>query len=384
MKNHLARKHFDRGRQFELQDQIEPAVAAYEQAVALEPDFPDVYFLLGRIEASRGKHERALELLETAVDRGGDVQAVEWRAYVLGRMRRFDEALDAYRSVLDDGDGQVRVNVARMLLALRRYDEAEAVLDASEEPSARVLLGALPRYREFDGVDRTDDGRAVRYLFGRTLVLGTAGDGSQIVAGARYLLLTPRHIAVTTQRFRRLAESMGWSFDAVAGEGPHHHPVAKALAKVLGLPHVAEAEPGARVLLCSAVVKGVDAAKALRAPFEGARVMHLAYGFVPIGDPSTDEPELVGFVNRSAVPWYRVEEYARLVADDEPGSALDGRFPGFRVGPAYIDPNGARVARDLLAAWRGGVDDPLADEVVAYFAERHRQARAFDWCKGSP
>ncbi len=384
MKNLLARKHFERGRQFELQDQIEPAVAAYEQAVALEPDFPDVFFLLGRIEASRGKHERALELLEAAVERGGDVQAVEWRAYVLGRMRRFDEALDAYRTVLDEGDGQVRVNVGRMLLALRRYDEAESVLEVSDEVSAKVLLKALPRYREFDGVDRTDDGRAVRYLFGRTLVLGTAGDGSQIVAGARYLLLTPRHIAVTTHRFQRLVDARGWTFDAVAGDGPHHSPTALALAEVLHLPHVTEGEPGQRILLCSAVVKGAGAAKALRAPFEGARVMHLAYGFVPEGDPSSDEPDLVGFVNRSAVPWYRVEEYARLVADDEPDAELGGRFPGFRVGPAYIDPNGARVATDLVAACDEGVDDPLADEVVAYFAERHPRARAFDWETSSP
>lgn len=378
MKNLLARKHYDRARQFEMQDHVVPAVEAYEAAVALEPDFPDAYFRLGRIEATRGKNERALELLGAAVERGADHQAVEWRAYVLGRMRRFDEALEAYREVLDEGDGQVRVNVGRMLLALRRYDEAAEVLSVSDEPSAKVLTGALPRYREYDGTDRTDDGRAVRYLFGRTLVLGTAGDGSQVVAGARYLLLTPRHIAVTVGRFEAVADARGWVFDAVAGEGPHHGPVARALAELLEVPLVTvdTVEEGARVLLCSAVVSGSDSAKALRAPWAKARVMHLALGFVPIGDPSPDEPHLVGFVNRCAVPWYRVEDYARLVADED-GDA--GRFPGFKVGPAYVDPNEARVATELVTACNDGVSDPLVDSVVAYFVERHVGSRAFEW-----
>ncbi len=174
MKNHLARKHFERGRQFELQDQIEAASEAYGAAVALGPDFAEPFVSLARIEASRGHHERALELFDDALERDADTQTIEWRAYVLGRLRRYSEALVEYRRILDEGDPQVRVNVARMLLALRRYDEAQEVLESSDEAAAAVLLEALPRYREYQDADRTDDGRAVRYLFGRTLVLGTA------------------------------------------------------------------------------------------------------------------------------------------------------------------------------------------------------------------
>ena len=56
-----------------------------------------------------------------------------------------------------------------------------------------------------------------------------------------------------------------------------------------------------------------------------------------------------------------------------------GRVPGFEVGPAYIDPNGARVARELVSVCEAGIDDPLVDEVVAYFDVRHPGTRAFAW-----
>ncbi len=379
--NMLARRHFDRGHQFELQDQMEQAVEAYEAAVALEPDFHDPYFLLARIEASRGAYERALELLDDACERCDDVQIIEWRAYVLGRLRRYDEALSDYRRVLDEGDPQVRVNVGRMLLALHRYDEAEDVLSQSEEPSGRILCAALPRYREYGEVERTDDGRAVRYLFGRTLVLGTAGEESRALAAARYLLLTPRHIAVSVVRFLAFVDARGWRFDAVAGEGPHHGPVAATLAELLGLPHASEPAAGSRVLLCSAVVRGIDEAVALRRPLKdaGHRVLHLALGFVPEGDPGEGEPEVVGFVNRCAVPWYRVEDFARLMPDPDEELTDENPFPGFKVGPAYVDPNTSRVAEELLVACRDAPDDPLLEEVVAYFSERHPSSRAFEW-----
>ena len=44
----------------------------------------------------------------------------------------------------------------------------------------------------------------------------------------------------------------------------------------------------------------------------GAAYLHLALGLVPKGDPNPSEPHIIGFVNRCAVPWYRVEPYSRL------------------------------------------------------------------------
>ncbi|MCB9538869.1 MAG: tetratricopeptide repeat protein [Myxococcales bacterium] len=375
----LARKHFERGRQFELQERIPEAIEAYRRACDMQATFPEPYLALARIEATRGRHEEALALLDTAAGFGDDPQVIEWRAYVNGRLRRFEDALADYRQVVDGGDPHVRVNLGRMLLALGRYDEAAAELKKVEEDeSAKQLLDALPRYREFGADRRVDDLRTVRYLFGGTVVLGTLGDGGLRLVGSRYLLLTPRHAASTIGRFVALVRRRKWTFDGVVGQGAHHGPVADAVARILGVPRLPTPEAGARVLLCSAVVKGPVEAASLSRPWReaGARVMHLALGLVPTGDPTPKEPDLVGFVNRCAVPWYRVEPYARLERD--PDAPQDGDWPGFSVGPAFVDPNGARVAQELVEAYAARGADGQAEGILGWYRQ-HPQVRAFRW-----
>jgi len=378
MKTRLAQKHFERGRDFELQDREADALEAYRQACELSPDFADPYYALGRLEASRGRCETALTHLERAAALSDDPEIVEWRAYAFGRLRRYGEALADYLSILDQGDPVVRVNAGRMLLALGRYDEAERLLVESDEPSARPLLDALPRYQEYTGGETPDDMRATRYLFGGTLVIGTLGDGGVPLVNTRYALLTDRHVSVTIGRLLRLVRECRWSFDAVAGRGPHHGPVALALADLLDLPLTARPEHDARVLLVSAVVEGATEARGLVTPWRkaGARVLHFALGLVPDGDPSPEEPEIVGFVNRCAAYWYRVAPYARLEPAEDTG---DAEWPGFRVGPAFVDPNSERVAADLVEACRKYRHDPLASAVLDYYLRRHPQVRALGW-----
>ena len=142
--NRLARKHFDRGRTFELQDRLDDALQAYRQAVELGPDFVEPYFALGRLEATLGQCERALPALERARAFGDDPEVAEWRGYALGRLRRYDEALAEYLLALSTGAPGVRLNAARMLLALGRWDEADTMLAAAEEPEAEALRAALP------------------------------------------------------------------------------------------------------------------------------------------------------------------------------------------------------------------------------------------------
>jgi hypothetical protein len=377
MKGRLARRHFERGRQYELQQRPDQAMEAYRAACALDPCDAEPWFALGKLEALHGRCEAALTAIQGALDRGGpDPEVLEWRAYVYGRLRRYDEALADYRQILDDGPPVVRVNAGRMLLALGSYDEAEAMLADSDDPAAEALLDALPRYREFRPGEPTDDLRAARYLYGATLMLGTFGDGGLRIGHFRYLLLTPRHAAVTLRRLCRLVASRGWRFDAVGGRGPHHGPVARALADLLGLPWREEPGPG-RVLLASAVVRDADEAQALREPWRaaGAQVLDFALGLAA-GDPVPREPALLGFAGSCAVPWYRVDASARLVPDED---AADGELPGWRVGAPFVDPNSSRVASGLLGACRAGPDDPLAAEVLAWYVERHAQVRALRW-----
>ncbi len=383
MMRQLARKLFERGRQFELQERVADAIEAYRKACELKPDFSDPYLALARIEATRGRHQEALELLDSAASFGADPQVIEWRAYVHGRLRHFEEALADYRTVALGGDPHVRVNLGRMLLALGRYDEAAAELDCvRDDESAVQLLEALPRYREFARDERLDDPRTVRYLFGGTLVLGTLGDGGLRLNNSRYALLTPRHCALTLGRLVTLRARRGWRFDGVAGLGAHHAPVAIAVGRILGLPCIETPASGQRVLLCSAAVKGPVEAATLTRPWReaGAHLMHFALGLVPTGDPSPKEPDLVGFVNRCAVPWYRVEPFARLQADAE--APADSPWPGFSVGPAFVDPNAARVADDLVTAYAARGDDDRQAAVLAWYA-RHPQVRAFDWASGA-
>lgn len=377
----LALKHYERGRQFEIQDRVEEAVEAYTRACALEPLSAEPYLALGRLRAGRGQFQAALEVLDAAVGRGADAQAREWRAYVLGRLRRYDEALADYRAVLEEGDPLVRVNLGRMLLALHRFDEAEDVLHGTDDPAGELLLGALPRYREFAG-ERLDDMRTTRYLFGRTLLLGTAGDGGLTPAPSRYVMLSARHIATTMRRFLQLADEQGWTFDGVVGDGAHHGPVAEAMSRLLDRPVVDSATAGMRVLLCSAVVNGTVDARRLTAAWRkaGAKVMHLALGLVPDGDPDPAEPDLIGFAGRCAPFWYRVEPYARLVEDQD---AVDSPWPGFRVGPAVIDPNVERVAETLIEAVGEAGPEPTTELIFGWYA-RHRDVRAFEWSEEEP
>lgn len=376
MSDLFARKHFERGRQFELQDRLDEAIECYETACSMNPGFIDPYYALARIEANRNRFETALDLLDRALAVDDSPQVREWRAYVNGRLRRYDDALADYEAVVEAGEVQARVNLGRMLLALRRYEAAKDVLVLCEEPAAKVLLDALQRYREFAPSERVDDARAVRYLFARAIVLGTRGDGGLRISPSRYQLLTPRHLATTLSRLVALIARRGWTFDAIAGDGPRHGPIAQALSGILGLPTGAPG-PGSRVLLASAVLQSVSEAKAVRAPLEarGCKVMHFAAAFVPERDPSMDEPAIIGRVGRSAVPWYCVSTYSRMIADD---TVKDGPHPGFRVGPPTVDPNIERGSAALIAAYEGARADSAREGILDYYCQRHPKARAFD------
>ena len=102
MLEQLARKHYERGRQFELQDREKEAVVEFERACELKPSFADPFLALGRIRAMGGQLTEAIALLDAAMDRSPDPQIRQWRGYVYGRMRRYREALMDYQAI-DDG-----------------------------------------------------------------------------------------------------------------------------------------------------------------------------------------------------------------------------------------------------------------------------------------
>jgi tetratricopeptide (TPR) repeat protein len=377
MMRHLAWRHFERGRQFELQSKTDEAIEAYRSACNMKPTFPEPFFALAKVLAGRGGYVESKTLLDEALNRSDSAEIYEWRGYVHGCLQAYDAALVDYELAIEGGAMGARINMGRMLLALRRFDEAVEVLEQSDVEAASVLIEAIDRYREFDLDESLDGGRAVRYLFGRTLVLGSRNDGGLRLARVRYVLLTANHIAVTLQRFMALVRRRNWQFDAVCGGGAHHGPLAALIAAELDVALVPEAEASGRVLLVSAAVEGEEAARALRRAVTNreAKVLHFALAFAPNGQPSMHEPDIVGSLSKAAVPWYRVSEQSRLESDD----TTTGPWPGFKVGVPFIDPNRVRVVAGLQAAAAGVADDPLVTPILDWYCEQHPQTRAFEW-----
>ena len=96
----------------------------------------------GRLLALRGQHTEALAS-GCCTRHGDDPQTRQWRGYVLGdcAVRRSFSGLLELRGLCDP---QIEINIGRMLLALRRFDEAEDVLTEVNDPSAEQLLNAIP------------------------------------------------------------------------------------------------------------------------------------------------------------------------------------------------------------------------------------------------
>ncbi|MBV71697.1 MAG: hypothetical protein CMH52_10190 [Myxococcales bacterium] len=379
MLERLARKHFERGWQFELQDREGDAIEEYRRACDLKPSFADPFLALGRLRALGGQLRDAVTLLDAAVERSTDKQILQWRAYVFGRLKRYREALADYQDADDGEEPSIKVNIGRMYLALGQFDEAGEALDGLEDPSAIQLRRALPRYKEF--VDEpSDDDRALRYLFGGTVVLGTLGDGGVRLRGDRYLLLTPKHIGETIRRFCKFRDTYRWHFDAVAGDGAHHRPLALAMSEILDLPLIAQPDAEQRILLCSAVLKGPVEAVRVAKPWRKANVdlMHFTLGLEPTGDPTDREPELIGSVHRCAVPWYRVEPYSRLEPDTDSDDLEESPWPGFRIGAPFVNPNSRHVADEILDAYSAAESGPIAELLLGWY-DRHPDVRAFEW-----
>lgn len=376
MTEQLAQKHYERGRQYELQDKFVEASEAYEQSCELSPSFPEPFEALGRLLALRGQFAQAVTYLDSALSKGDDIQTRQWRGYVLGRLHRYGEALDDYLELRHLCDPQIEVNIGRMLLALRRFDEAEDVLSEVTDNSAEQLLNAIPRYREFDMV--AEDVRSIRYLFGGTCVLGTLGEEDLRITDEKYQLLDYRHIAFTLRRFFAMCDRQKWSFDVVVGAGARHRPFAQAVAKIMNLPwQERPSDEYERVLICSSVVNGMADAAAITKPIRamGGAYLHFTLGLVPKGDPNPSEPHIIGFVNRCAVPWYRVEPYSRLkpVMDDS-----DPSKPQMVVGPAYINPNGIEVVDAIVSAVEKSELDHSWPRIAEWY-EKHRRIRCRQW-----
>ncbi len=137
----VAYLHLDRGAD---------ALHAYDRARALAPADPAT--LEGRGEAllKLGRAEEALTSFADALRLSARAPALKGKAMALSSLQRHDEALAAWRSV-PSASADVLANIGFSLIALDRYDEAEAALKQALAivptfaPALRSLLIVLVR-----------------------------------------------------------------------------------------------------------------------------------------------------------------------------------------------------------------------------------------------
>ncbi|MFO1008689.1 MAG: tetratricopeptide repeat protein [Planctomycetota bacterium] len=132
---------------------VSGAVTAFEKALALRPEHLDYVVWLARAEAENGHADRALELLQRAAERNPDASApLVWRATILAQRGQFDEAIELARRALeldpDDGEayllkGRLHARVNETQSAERAFVRATELLPRSFEANynaAAVLL----------------------------------------------------------------------------------------------------------------------------------------------------------------------------------------------------------------------------------------------------
>ncbi len=130
----LARYHKGLGDLYLAQEQLDPAVAAYEQAIALDNWWPEARLGLAEALAARGHSAQALEQLQTAVAVApGSVVAQVALANALERQGEADQALAIYQATagVHPGNAYATLTLARAWQNRRQWDLAEAAYQAT-------------------------------------------------------------------------------------------------------------------------------------------------------------------------------------------------------------------------------------------------------------
>ncbi len=147
---------------------VDGAIRTLERALSLEPRYSRLYLLMAGLESRRQEPQKALDLVETALDldpRG--IEAMATRVSLLARLGRIKEVRDSLARALEKSPDHPRLLVAQARLIdipARRWDEAEAglrqaiVRDPFHVPAYRQLGNVL----ELSG--RTEDAEEVYRL----------------------------------------------------------------------------------------------------------------------------------------------------------------------------------------------------------------------------
>ena len=226
---------------FELQ-RYEEALASYDGALALQPDFAQALSNRGNVLFELKRYEEALTSCDRAVAIQPDfAQALSNRGNILFKLKRYEEALASYdRAVAIQPDfAQALSNRGNILFKLKRYEEALASYDravaiqpdfAEAHHGRGTVLSTFEFKRYEEALASYDRALAIRPDFaeahhGRGTVLRTFGQ----IEEARALIekaveLAPRRVEFVSS----LAESKRF-----VGGDPHLTLI-EALARDMG------------------------------------------------------------------------------------------------------------------------------------------------------
>ena len=152
-----ARKAFERGERAVSEAKYDDAIAAFRQALAVDPEYADGLNELGVAEAAKGDLEHAAEHFQQAINIAPEHSAALPNLTIaLAKLRRFHEAAEVARRALKavPDSGRVRYILAAGILldngdpdeALMHLDKACAEIPKAHLVAADVLveLGRVP------------------------------------------------------------------------------------------------------------------------------------------------------------------------------------------------------------------------------------------------
>jgi tetratricopeptide (TPR) repeat protein len=158
-----AKKAFERGQQAAAQAKYQEAIAAFRQAVTIDPEYADGLNELGVAEAATGDLEHAAEDFQKAINVAPEhPMALPNLSIVLAKMRRFHDAEQVARRALKVVPDSARVRYILAASILVEHGDTEEALQNLERASSEIPKAHLVAADVLIILNRPED--AIRHL----------------------------------------------------------------------------------------------------------------------------------------------------------------------------------------------------------------------------
>ncbi len=131
-----AHAYFYKGNALYMLKRYEEALGAYEQAIRLDPTDADYYYMKGHLLYNLKRYKEALAAYEQAIRLDPNyVHAYNGKGNALSDLKRYEEALAAYEQAirLDPNFAYAYENKGDVLSDLKRYKEAEQAFEKARQ-----------------------------------------------------------------------------------------------------------------------------------------------------------------------------------------------------------------------------------------------------------